>query len=137
MEFSEDVATFDGEEITDNWEMGYYNFGADWIRKFIQIMMISILPLTSTHVDIYVSTDRKASFRFVKTVSYGLSNFATWDFSNFSFATNFSPQPKTVKLKEKKIDYLKIRLVCNGTDGARVLSITLPTRTGGLVKNRS
>ena len=116
--------------------MGYNNFGADWIRKFVQLMFISILPLVSTHVDIYLSTDRNASMKFVKTVFYGLSGFDTWDFSNFSFATNFSPQPKKVKLKAKKIDYMKLRLVCGGIDGAVVLSITLPTRTGGLVKNR-
>jgi hypothetical protein len=137
MRFDTSIATYDGQEIIATWDMGYFNFGADWIRKFIQTMFISILPLTSTHVDIYLSTDRDSSFRFVKTVSYGLSGFDTWDFSNFSFETNFSPQPKTVKIKAKKIDYMKLRLVCGGTDGAVVLSITLPTRTGGLVKNRS
>jgi|LSQX01.3.fsa_nt_gb hypothetical protein len=146
MMFDENEATFDGEEIIATWDMGYHNFGADWIRKFIQMMFISIVPYISTHVDIYLSTDRDATFRFVKTVYYGLSNFDTWDFSGidvpgyetkgFSFETNFSPQPKRVKLKAKKIDYMKIRLVCGGTDGATVLSITLPTRTGGLVKNR-
>jgi len=136
MMFDENEATFDGQEIVATWDMGYHNFGTDWIRKFIQLMFISILPLNSTHVDIYLSTDRDSNFKFIKTVSYGLSSFETWDFSNFSFATNFSPQPKKVKLKAKKIDYMKIRLVCGGTDGATVLSITLPTRTGGLVKNR-
>lgn len=136
MRFDSSLATFDGEEIIATWDMGYNNFGADWMRKFIQLMFISIMPFTSTHVDIYLSTDRDASFKFIKTVDYGLSGFDTWDFSNFSFQTNFSPQPKKVKLKAKKIDYMKLRLVCGGTDGAVVLSITLPTRTGGLVKNR-
>jgi hypothetical protein len=136
MRFDESITTFDGEEIIATWDMGYNNFGADWVRKFIQTMFISILPFVSTHVDIYLSTDRDASFKFIKTVSYGLSGFDTWDFSNFSFQTNYSPQPKKVKLKAKKIDYMKLRLVCGGADSAVVLSITLPARTGGLVKNR-
>ena len=146
MMFDENEVTFDGEEIVATWDMGYYNFGTDWIRKFVHLMFISLVPYISTHVDIYLSTDRDAAFRFVKTIYYRLSNFDTWDFSGidvpgyetkgFSFETNFSPQPKRVKLKAKKIDYMKIRLVCGGTDGATVLSITLPTRTGGLVKNR-
>ena len=146
MMFDENEATFDGEEIIATWDMGYHNFGADWIRKFIQMMFISIVPYISTHVDIYLSTDRDSNFKFIKKVWYGLSSFDTWDFSGidvpgyetkgFSFATNYSPQPKKVKLKAKKIDYMKLRLVCGGTDGATVLSITLPTRTGGLVKNR-
>ena len=115
---------------------GYSTFGVDYLRKYIQIMFISLLPLASTHVDIYVSTDRNASMKFVKTVKYSLSNFDDWDFSNFSFETNYSPQPKKVKLKAKKINYLKIRFVCDGTDRATVLSLTLPIRAGGLVKNR-
>lgn len=146
MMFDENEATFDGEEIVAVWDMGYHNFGTDWIRKFIQMMFISIVPYISTHVDIYLSTDRDSNFKFIKKVWYGLSSFDTWDFSGidvpgyetkgFSFETNYSPQPKKVKLKAKKIDYMKLRLVCGGTDGATVLSITLPTRTGGLVKNR-
>ena len=136
MRFDENLPTFDGEEIIATWDMGYTNFGTDWLRKFIQFMFISIVPYVSTHIDIYLSTDRNASMKFIKTVEYGLSNFDTWDFSNFSFQTNFSPQPKKVKLKAKKIDYLKIRLVCGGDDPAAVLSLTLPIRAGGLVKNK-
>ena len=136
MRFDQNLPTFDGLEIIATWDMGYNNFGADWLRKFIQLMFISILPLVSTHIDVYISTDRNASFKFIKRLSYGLSGFDTWDFSNFSFQTNFSPQPKKIKLGAKKFAYAKIRLVCDGTDGATVLSITLPTRTGGLVKNR-
>ena len=136
MMFDVNEVTFDGEEIVATWDMGYSTFGVDYLRKYIQIMFISLLPLASTHVDIYVSTDRNASMKFVKTVKYSLSNFDDWDFSNFSFETNYSPQPKKVKLKAKKINYLKIRLVCDGTDRAIVLSLTLPIRAGGLVKNR-
>ena len=144
--FDENEATFDGEEIIATWDMGYHNFGADWMRKFIGQGFIGLLPLVSTHVDVYISTDRNASFKFIKRLSYGLSNFDTWDFSGidvpgyetkgFSFETNYSPQPKKIKFGVKKFAYCKLRLVCGGTDGATVLSITLPTRTGGLVKNR-
>lgn len=136
MMFDESEATFDGEEIVAVWDMGYHNFGADWVRKYIQYMFISLLPLASTHVDIYLSTDRRATYKYIKTVSYGVAIFDNWDFERLSFETNYSPQPKKVKLRAKKIDYLKIRLVCGGTDGAVILGITLPVRAGGLVKNR-
>jgi hypothetical protein len=136
MMFDENELTYDGTTIESSWEMGYFNFGVEWLMKFLQRMFISLLPFTNTHVDIYVSTDRKASFEFVKTVEYRLSSFDTWDFSTFSFETNYSPQPFKVKLRAKKIDYIKIKLVNNGTDKAVVLSITLPTRTGGEIKNR-
>lgn len=146
MRFDESLPTFDGEEIIATWDMGYSSFGADWMRKFIGQGFIGLLPLTSTHIDVYISTDRDASFKFIKRLKYALSSFDTWDFSGidvegyesigFSFETNYSPQPKRIKFGAKKFAYGKIRLVCGGTDGATVLSITLPTRTGGLVKNR-
>lgn len=136
MRFAENEPTFAGEEIVATWEMGYYNFGADYLRKFIQHIYISLLPLVSTHVDIYLSTDVRAAFKFIKRIGYQLATFDNWDFDTFSFEQNWSPQPKKVKLKAKKIDYIKIKLETTGTDGAVVLSITLPTRSGGFVKNR-
>jgi len=107
---------------------------------------LSILPLVATHVDVYLKTDRNSNWQFVKTVSYALSSFDAWDFSGtdvegyesigFSFETNYSPQPFKMKVRAKKIDYFKVKLVNDGTDGAVVLSLTMPTRTGGEVKNR-
>jgi hypothetical protein len=137
MKFSETAGTYDGTKIEADWEMGYFDFGNDWKVKFVQQGYISILPLVTTHVDVYCSTDRKASFRFIKTLSYALSSFETWDFSTFSFEVNYSPQPFKVRLREKKIDFLKLKLSNYDTDGVVVLSITLPFRQGGNIKNRS
>jgi len=137
MKFDETVGTFDGTTIVASWEMGYTNFGIDWLTKFVKRLFISILPLTTTHVDIYVSTDKNAAYQLVDTVSYDLSSFETWDFSDFSFETNYSPQPFKAKLRAKKIDYFKLKILNDGTDGASVLSITLPVRMGGEIKNRS
>ena len=105
--------------------MGYFNFGEEWLRKFIQRLFLSILPMTTTHVDVYLKTDRNSNWQFVKTVSYALSSFDTWDFSGidvegyesigFSFETNYSPQPFKMKVRAKKIDYFKVKLV--NTDG--------------------
>ncbi len=136
MRFDESLGTYDGSTISAAWEMGYYNFGVDYIMKFALRMFISILPMTRTHVDIYLSTDRKASYQLIGTVSYSLSSFETWDFSNFSFETNYSPQPFKRKMRAKKIDYLKLRLVNDGTDSATVLSLNIPVRAGGEIKNR-
>jgi hypothetical protein len=67
MRFAEDEPTFNGQEIIATWEMGYYNFGADYLRKFIQHMFISLLPLASTHVDIYLSTDVRAAYKHLSS----------------------------------------------------------------------
>ena len=136
MRFDETLGTFNGTNIVAEWEMGYFNFGVEWLRKFVQRLFLSMLPLTKAHVDVYLKTDRNSNYQFVKTISYSLSSFETWDFSDFSFETNYSPQPFKMKIRAKKIDYLKIKLVNDDTDGAVVLSLTFPTRTGGEVKNR-
>jgi len=135
MKFDENVATYDGTTIEANWEMGFTNFGADWLRKFLQRLFISLLPLTTTHVDINYETDISNTSDTL-TASYGLSGFDTWDFSTFDFSTNYSPQPFKFKIRAKKIDYFKLKLSNNGTDSVTVLSITLPVRTGGEVKGR-
>lgn len=136
MKFGEEYATYNGTNIAATWEMGFFNFGVEWLRKFVQRLFLSILPLTTTHVDVYIKTDRNANYQFIKTISYSLSSFETWDFSTFSFEVNYSPQPFKMKVRAKKIDYLKVKLVNDGTDGAVVLSVTFPTRTGGEIKNR-
>jgi hypothetical protein len=60
MKFDENALTYDGTTIESSWEMGYYNFGIEWLQKFVQRLFVSILPFTNTHIDLYVSTDRKA-----------------------------------------------------------------------------
>ena len=136
MRFGENIGTFNGTIIEAVWEMGFFNFGVEWLRKFVQRLFVSILPLTATHIDIYIKTDRNSNYQFVKTISYALSSFETWDFSTFSFEVNYSPQPFKMKVRAKKIDYLKVKIANSGTDGAVVLSVTFPVRTGGEVKNR-
>jgi hypothetical protein len=135
MKFDEDILTYDGEPIEAVWEMGYYNFGADWLRKFIQRIFISILPMTKTHVDVSFKTDRLGMSK-TYIAAYGISTFDHMDFAHFSFATNYSPQPFKFKIRAKKIDYFKIVLRNDGADSASVLSITLPVRTGGEVRQR-
>ncbi|HHX11118.1 MAG TPA: DUF2460 domain-containing protein [Firmicutes bacterium] len=136
MRFSEDIPTYDGEIIEADWHMGFYHFGAEWLRKFVQRVFVSILPLVSTHVDVTFQTDMRDVNDIIKA-RYKLSSFDDWDFSDFSFETNYSPQPFKFKIRAKKIDYFKLKISNKGTDGAVVLSITLPVRIGGEVKNRS
>jgi hypothetical protein len=135
MRFDELLRTYDGAAISAVWEMGYYNFGIDWIEKFLQRVFVTILPRTRTHVDLRYMTD-KSGYSDVYTALYSLSTFEHANFAHWSFSTNYSPQPKKFKIRAKKIDYFKIILTNDGTDAATVLSITLPVRTGGEVRGR-
>jgi hypothetical protein len=135
MKFDEDLRTFNGTTITATWEMGFFNFGVEWLRKFIQRIFVTILPRIKTHIDITYQTDRNGSSD-TYTAEYSLSTFDHMDFSAFSFETNYSPQPFKFKIKAKKIDYFKLIIENNDTDTATVLSITIPSRTGGEIRNR-
>jgi hypothetical protein len=135
MKFDERVRTYDGEIIKAIWKMGYFNFGVEWLRKFLQRMFVSILPRIRTHIYITYDTDRGSAPEPIKA-SYGLTTFEHMNFNHFSFRTNYSPQPFKFKIRAKKIDYFKLIISNEDTDTATVLNITLPARTGGEVKNR-
>jgi len=136
MRFDANLKTYNGTTINAVWEMGFFNFGVEWLRKFIQRIFVTILPLVKTHVDLTYQTDRNGSLD-TYTASYALNNFDHMNFAAFSFATNYSPQPFKFKVRAKKIDYFKLVLTNDGTDSATVLSVTIPSRTGGEIKNRS
>jgi hypothetical protein len=135
MKFDENLRTYNGTTIEAVWEMGFFNFGVEWLRKFIQRIFVTILPRLKTHIDITYVTDRNGSSD-TYTAKYSLNNFENADFNNWSFITNYSPQPFKFKIKAKKIDYFKLVIENNDTDTATVLSITIPNRTGGEVRNR-
>jgi len=135
MKFDEALRTYNGTVIEATWEMGFFNFGVEWLRKFIQRIFVTILPRVRTHIDITYQTDRNGSSDTL-TALYSVSQFDHADFAHWSFSTNYSPQPFKFKIRAKKIDYFKLLIANNGTDAATVLSITIPARTGGEVKNR-
>lgn len=133
MRFDETLRTYNGTTINAVWEMGFFNFGVEWLRKFIQRIFVTILPRIKTHVDLTYQTDRNGSSD-TYTATYALNNFDNMNFADFSFSTNYSPQPFKFKVRAKKIDYFKMILTNNDTDTTTVLSITIPSRIGGEVK---
>jgi hypothetical protein len=135
MKFDETLRTYNGTTIEATWEMGFFNFGVEWLRKFIQRIFVTILPRIKTHIDITFQTDRNGE-NDTYTAEYSVNTFEHMNFAEFSFETNYSPQPFKFKIKAKKIDYFKLIISNNDTDTATVLSITIPARTGGEVRNR-
>ncbi|MHC1722735.1 MAG: hypothetical protein AB9836_05970 [Aminipila sp.] len=135
MKLEKALATYNGKTIEAYWEMGFFNFGVEWLRKFLRRMFVTIKPLAETHIDLEYETD-KSNQSDVYTAKYSLNNFATWNFKTVSFATNYSPRPFKFKIRAKKIDYFKLKISNKGTDTAYVLSITIPAMIGGEIKNR-
>jgi len=136
MRFDEDLTTYDGETISATWEMGFYDFGAEWLQKFIRQLFVSMRPGGRSHLDITYQTD-KSGYSPTNTAGYNMATFKNCNFADYSFKTNYNPQPFRFKIRAKKIAFFRLILTNDGTDGATLLSLTLPFRVGGMVKRRN
>jgi hypothetical protein len=135
------IAKFDITERTDEgtainavWEMGFYDFEADYLTKYLNNIWVAINPYTKTSVDIQIATNNEGTSE-KQTVYYSLSTFLHCNFEHFSFSTSYNPQPKFLELQAYGFVYMKLILTNNSeTDLVTVLSINLPARYGGKVR---
>jgi hypothetical protein len=135
------IMKFDADETSDNgtvisavWEMGFYDFLAEWLRKFLNRVWISIQPGTRERVDVSWQTDNNASSDET-TIEYSFIDFGDVDFDDYSFLTYYNPQPFRLKIKAKKFVYFKLILTADSlTAKATILSINLLSRMGGQTK---
>lgn len=135
MKFDKDDHTFDGAVIESSWEMGFFNFGSEWITKFINELFVSIKPEARSYLAIKYATDRNSSSDTYEVINI-LATFEDMNFGSLSFRTNYNPQPYKYKIRAKKIDYFKLILISDNADPCTVISLTIPVRTGGEVNRR-
>lgn len=134
MKFDTTKLTDNSTAITSTWEMNFYDFEVEWLRKFLTEMWISLKPATKSSVDITYQTDRVGT-SLTYTATYNLATFVAADFGDWSFLVNYNPQPFHFKIKAKKFVYLKIILTNSQIDDElTILSMNLPTRFGSKVK---
>lgn len=134
MKFDSTVTNDNGTATSARWEMNFYDFDAEYLRKFLTEMWISLLPQTKSSVNITYQTDRQGTSD-TYTATYNLSTFTAADFGDWSFLVNYNPQPFNFGIKAKKFVYFKLILTNDTTDEKlTVLSINLPVRYGSKVK---
>lgn len=130
MKFDANKLSDNGTAIISTWEMNFYDFIAEWLKKFITEMWISMKPEARASVSITYQTDRNSSSN-TYTAIYNLSTFASANFGSWSFLTNYNPQPFHFKIKAKKFVYFKLILKNSALDEkVTILSINLPARYG-------
>ena len=111
-ESSYDAPVTEGEAevpVQSVWESGFMAFGADYRRKYSSRLWVSLLPQSSSYLDVTVQTDKRSEY-LTKTVTSSLMDFSRVDFSGFSFLTYAAPRIKRVQLKVKKFVYYKLIL---------------------------
>jgi len=131
--FDKTMRTDNGTLIETIWEMGFYDFSVEYLKKYMSKFWVGLKPETKTKVDINVITNNEG-LSIKQTISYNLLTFKHIDFKHFSFKTSYNPQPFRVRMKEKGFAYLKIRLSSDSlTDVATIISINILIRLGGKI----
>ena len=119
--------------INARWEMGFYDFEAEWLQKYMNNIWISIKPEPHSSVDVQVVTNNDGTSA-TQSIFYRIANFDHMDFSKFGFETSRNPQPFYLEIQAMGFVYLKI--ILSNTDienKVTVLSINMPARRGGKV----
>lgn len=115
-------------------ETGFMDFGVSYMRKFLNFSWIAMKPETKSVCFVEWETDYDASTD-IEPIYYSLIDFDNMDFADFSFETNYNPQPFRLKLKAKKFAFFKLILTnVSETETMTILSISLPVIVGGNVK---
>lgn len=123
-----------GTAITATWEMGFYDFEAEWLTKYMNNIWVSIKPDSRASVSINTVTNNDGSSE-AETISYKMATFEHADFSDWSFLTSYDPQPFYIEIDAMGFCYFKLVLTNSSlTDTITILSINLPARMGGKVR---
>ncbi len=117
LHISRNYQSDDGAAIDAYWCSGAMAFNADWMRKYLTRLFITVMPEQNASVDVTLLSNVKGDYN-TKTVSYSLATFSDLDFVRLSFGTNRQPQTKRVRIKANKFIYLRLVFSSNN-DWAR------------------
>ena len=134
MKFGEGWTAYNGEIIDAEWNGGYYDFEAEYKRKTMRVLWITVKPQENTYMEVnYISdrnegNDTKEILR--KSFSYNL-----WNYADFMYTSGTQVKPFRIKLKAKKFAFLKLKIKSNKIDCRLIVdSISIQKSYGGFVK---
>lgn len=134
MKFDTTKRTDNGTTINAHWETGFYDFGAEWLQKYLTKVWITIQPGTRKFLNVSWQTD-KTAMTDASSIDYVLFGYDDIDYAEWSYQTFYNPTPFVLKIKAKKFVFFKLLLENNDDNSeATVLSINLLSRTGGQSK---
>lgn len=134
MQFNDIYLTDNNTTINSRFETGFLNFGANYLRKFLNFGWVGMQPTSKSYCSLSWVTDTVTSSTDYE-ITYNIIDFGNIDFGEFSFSTNYNPQPFRLKFKAKKWCYFKLIGENNESNkGMTILNVTLPALVGGIVK---
>jgi len=125
--FDESYRDFNGVLINRRWEMNFYDFEANWLRKSMHRFWIQLKPGVRENLDITLVTNKgtETGTGINSSIRYDILDFNDIDFDEFTFNTSQNPQPFRIKRKAKKFTNLKIVFDNTNTAGATILNMTI------------
>lgn len=116
------------------YELGFYGFNADWIKKNIRRIWVNVKPETKTYLDLKYQTDRTGLVD-IGEIKRNILDFSHMDFAHMTFLYDLNVKPFRMKLKAKKLAFFKLVLRSNkALERATILSIDIKATMGGEIK---
>lgn len=134
MEFKRNKTTYNGTTIDAEWQGGFYDFEAEYKRKTMRILWITVKPQQKTYMAVNYITDRNVGMNEREIQSQTFS-YEFWNYADFTYNSNIQVKPYKIKLKAKKFAFLKLIIKNNKPDYKLIVdSISIQKAYGGFVK---
>lgn len=134
MEFKRNKTTYNGTTIDAEWQGGFYDFEAEYKRKTMRILWITVKPQQKTYMAVNYITDRNVGMNEREIQSQTFA-YEFWNYADFTYNSNIQVKPYKIKLKAKKFAFLKLIIKNNKPDYKLIVdSISIQKAYGGFVK---
>ena len=134
MRFKNDLTTYNGSTIDAEWQGGFYDFEAEYKRKTMRILWITVKPQEKTYMAVNYITDRNAGMN-EREISSQTFAYQFWNYADFTYNANIQVKPYKIKLKAKKFAFLKLIIKNDKQDYKLIVdTISIQKAYGGFVK---
>lgn len=132
--FEKRLTTYNGETIDAEWQGGFYDFEAEYKRKTMRILWITVKPQEKTYMSVNYISDRNVGMN-EREISRQTFSYEYWNYADFTYNSSVSVKPFKIKLKAKKFAFLKLIIKNNKPDYKLIVdTISIQKAYGGFVK---
>lgn len=128
--------TDNGTLINAYWHSDFMDFGAAYLKKYIDRAWVAIKADKQAYCNLGYQTNNDEDITNQSFVAYySMIDFSNLDFNLFSFTANNNPQPFTFKINAKKFAFIKFIITSNDDDKTlTVYSLSMNTIVGGEIR---
>ena len=134
MIFDKNLTAYNNNIIDAEWNGGYYDFEAEYKRKTMRVLWITVKPQENTYMEVNYISDRNEG-NDPKEILKKSFSYPLWNYADFTYESGIQVKPFRIKLKAKKFAFLKLKIKSNKIDCRLIVdSISIQKSYGGFVK---